>query len=127
MEARAFSVLQFQQKTASFIAYELTQFIDKRYHKITNTNKTDSNPVRSVESCRLDLRQWATRFEKNANRSYFEGHDGPDVVLHCHQFIHHFLTNEDKYYCVSSDENPVRITSKQFQERFLFVGGKHFN
>ena len=36
MEARTFSVLQCQQKTASFTAYDLAQFIDKRYHEITN-------------------------------------------------------------------------------------------
>ena len=58
VEARAFSVPQCQQKTASFTAYDLAQFIDKCYHQITNHNKTDSNLVRLVESCRLDLRIW---------------------------------------------------------------------
>ena len=72
MEARAFRVLQCQQKTASFTAYDLAQFIDKRYHKIANTNKIDSNPVRSVESCRLDLCKWGARFEKNTSRPYIE-------------------------------------------------------
>ena len=45
MEARAFSVLQCQQKTPSFTAYDFAQFIDKRYHEITNTNKIDPNSV----------------------------------------------------------------------------------
>ena len=78
VEARAFSVLQCQQKTASFTEYDIAQFIDKRYHEIANTNKIDSNSARSVESCRLDLRKWSARFEKNTNRPYFEGHNRPD-------------------------------------------------
>ena len=84
MEARAFSVLQCRQKIASFTAYDLEQFIDKRYHEINNTNKIDSDPLRSVEGCRLDLLKWSASFEKNTNRSYFEGHDRPDVVSHRH-------------------------------------------
>ena len=124
VEACAFSVLQCQQKTASFTAYDLAQFIDKRYHEIANTNKIDSNPARSVESCRLDLRKWGARFEKNTKRSYFEGHDRPDVVSHRHQFIHHFLTNEDKYYCVSSDENPVWINPKTVPGTILICKSK---
>ena len=112
METRTFSVLQSQPKTARFTAYNLEQFIDKRYHEITNANKIDSNPVRSADSCRLDLLKWGTRFGKNASRPCFEEHDRPDVVSHRHQFIHHFLADKDKYHRVDSDENPVWITPK---------------
>jgi hypothetical protein len=105
-EARAFAVLQCEQKAASFTAYDLAHFIDKRYYEINNINKTDSHLVRSVESCRLDLRHWGACFDTNTNRPYFEGHDRPDVVVHRHQFIHHFLTNKDSYYTVTAGENP---------------------
>ena len=77
-----------------------------------------------MESCRLDLRKWSARFEKNTNRPYFEGHDRPDVVSRRHQFMHHFLTNEDKYYRVSSDENPVWITRKTVPGTILICKSK---
>ena len=50
-EARAFAVIQCNQKAASFTAYELAQFIDKRYYEINEIQKNDSTLVRSVESC----------------------------------------------------------------------------
>ena len=78
-EARAFAVIQCNQKAASFTAYELAQFIDKQYYEINEIQKNDSKLVRSVESCRLDLRRWGTRFDSNSNRPYFEGHERSDA------------------------------------------------
>ena len=74
-EARAFAVIQCNQKAASFTAYELAQFIDKRYYEINEIQKNDSKLVRSVESCQLYLRRWGARFDTNSNRPYFEGHE----------------------------------------------------
>ena len=78
-EARAFAVIQCNQKAASFTAYELAQFIDKRYYEINEIQKNDSKLVRSVESCRLDLRRWGARFDTNSNHPYFEGHERSDA------------------------------------------------
>ncbi|CAF4434152.1 unnamed protein product, partial [Didymodactylos carnosus] len=111
-EARAFAVLQCEQKAASFTAIDLAQFVDKRYYEINDFRKTNSDLVRSVESCRLDLRRWGGRFEANSNRPYFEGHDRPDVVAHRHQFIDYFLTNEASYYTISPAEDPSWQTPK---------------
>ena len=104
-EAKAFTVSQCEQQVPSFTAHDLAHFIDKRYYEINNSNKTDSHLVRSVQSCRLDLRHWGAHFDTNTNRPYFEGHDRPDVVAHRHEFIHRFLDNKDSYYTVTAGEN----------------------
>ncbi|CAF4327610.1 unnamed protein product [Rotaria magnacalcarata] len=106
-EARAFAVIQCNQKAASFTPYELAQFIDKRYYEINDIQKTDTNLVRSIKSCRLDLRRWGARFDTNSNRPYFEGHDRPDVLEYRNKFIHYFLNNPVNYYTVSFDEHPT--------------------
>jgi hypothetical protein len=105
-EAKAFAVAQCQQKAPSFTAYDLALFIDKKFYEISNLNKSDDELVRSVRSCRLDLKRWGARYEANANRPFFEGHERVDVQAHRQQFIHHFLNNKDNYYIVSPGENP---------------------
>ncbi|CAF4933425.1 unnamed protein product, partial [Rotaria socialis] len=105
-EARAFAVIECNKKAASFTAYELAQFIDNRYYEINDIQKNDLKLVRSVESCRLDLRRWGAHFDINLNRPYFEGHERSDVREHREQFVRQFLTNEDSYYTVNSDEDP---------------------
>ncbi|CAF2041902.1 unnamed protein product [Rotaria magnacalcarata] len=105
-EARAFAVIQCNKKAASFTAYELAQFIDNRYYEINDIQKNDLKLVRSVECCRLDLRRWGAHFDINSNRPYFEGHERSDVREHREQFVRQFLTNQDSYYTVNSDEDP---------------------
>ena len=78
-EARVFTVIQCNQKAASFTAYGLAQFIDKRYYEINEIQKNDSKLVRSVESCQLYLRRWGARFYINSNRPDFEGHERSDA------------------------------------------------
>ncbi|CAM4873059.1 unnamed protein product [Rotaria socialis] len=119
VDAKAFAVLQCEQKAPSFTVYDLAQFIDKEYYEVNKINKVNSDLVRSVGSCRLDLRNWNARFENNTNRPYFEGHESSDVIAHREQFIHYLLTNEDKYYTVSSDENPVWQTPKSLVPTIL--------
>ncbi|CAF4609996.1 unnamed protein product, partial [Rotaria sp. Silwood2] len=111
-DARIFAVLECQKKAPSFKVYDLAQFIDKRFYEINNVIKTESNLVRSVQSCRLDLRCWGARFEAITNRPFFEGHERPDALAYRKQFIHYFLNNKDNYYQISSDENPCWITPK---------------
>ena len=100
------AIIQCNQKAATFTAYELSQFIDKQYYEINEIQKNDSKLVRSVESCRLDLRPWNAHFDTNSNRPYFEGYERSDAREHRDQFIHHFLNSEAIYYTVSFDENP---------------------
>ncbi|CAF3485177.1 unnamed protein product [Rotaria socialis] len=105
-EARTFAVIECNKKAASFTASELAQFIDNRYHEINDIQKNDLKLVRSVESCRVDLRRWGAHFDINSNRPYFEGHERSDVREHREPFVRQFLTNEDSYYTVNSDEDP---------------------
>lgn len=105
-EAKAFSVLQCQEKSASFTAMDLAHFIDRKYYEITSGNKTEADLVRSVESCRIDLRHWGARFESNSLRPYFEGHDRPDVLAHRSEFIRHFPNYKRNYYTITPGEDP---------------------
>ncbi|CAF5013534.1 unnamed protein product, partial [Rotaria sp. Silwood1] len=101
VEGKAFAVIQCNQKVASFTAYDLAQFIGKRFYEINDTNKSTSDLVRSVESCRL-------------SRSSRRGHTP--------SWIHpSFLTNKDHYYSVSPDEDPHFQVPTSSQKPFLSV------
>ena len=127
VEAKSFAVLQCQQKAASFTVSDLANFIDKRFHEINNVNKTDWHLIRSVESCRLDLRRWGARFESNTNRPYFEGHDRPDVLAHRHQFINHFLSNQTSYYTITENGDPQWITPAVSPRTIIICKTSNFN
>ena len=70
--------------------------------------KKDSNDslIRSVKSCRLDLRRWGARFGSNSQRPYFEGHERQDVVQHRTTLLQYFLPKKDSYYLLSEDMQP---------------------
>jgi hypothetical protein len=89
-DAIMFAIVQCNQKVASFTAFDLAQFIDKPYNEVNHIHQIESDLVRSVKSCRLDLRRWGARFDLNSTRPYFEGHERPDAVAHHEEFIHHF-------------------------------------
>ncbi|CAF5216881.1 unnamed protein product, partial [Rotaria magnacalcarata] len=60
---------------------DLALFIDTAYYEtIGITKDTDSELIRSVSSCRNDLRRWGATFKENGARPYFEGHERQDVV-----------------------------------------------
>lgn len=105
VDAKAYAVSECGQKAPSFTAYDLALFVDERYYEINSIHKTNSHLVRSVQSCRLDLKYWGARFDTNTNRPYFEGHDRSDVIAHRNEFLHHFLSNKNNYYTVSAGEN----------------------
>ena len=105
-DAKSFAVVQCGQKNAAFTVADLASYVDKRFYEINNMIKSDSCLVRSVESCRLDLRRWGACFENNTNRPYFEGHDRPDVLACRQEFLNHFLSNKDSYYTVTEDSDP---------------------
>ncbi|CAF3889700.1 unnamed protein product, partial [Rotaria sp. Silwood1] len=66
--------------------------------------------VRSERSCRLDLKKWGAKFEKNSQRPYFEGHERDDVVNNRNMFINYFLSRENHYYTLTDDETPSWIS-----------------
>lgn len=107
-DAKQYTVNRCSEKSADFTANDLAVFIDNKFYEITQTTKSGSSGlIRSVPSCRLDLRKWGARFEKNSQRPYFEGHDRPDVVEHRSQFMDYFLQRKDYYYTISDGENPA--------------------
>ena len=134
-EAKAFAIECCSRKSADFTAVDLANFVDKKFYELIQTTKASTVLVRSVESCRLDLRTWGAKFEPNSQRPYFEGHERPDVVTHREQFISHFLQRKDHYYTITNDDQPMwNIPTKkpcvlickfsffaQFNRKLIFV------
>ena len=66
--------MNLKKKTSEFKAVDLCNFIDAKFYEVTGLKKNINDPyVRSERSCRLDLRRWGAKFEKNTQRPYFEG------------------------------------------------------
>jgi hypothetical protein len=75
---------------------------------LTNITKDKNvNLIRSVQSCRLDLRRCGARFDSNSKRPYVEGHERTDVVHDRQNFVKYFLDRKDHYYTVYEGENPL--------------------
>ncbi|CAF1492275.1 unnamed protein product [Didymodactylos carnosus] len=114
VESRAFVVEEYSKKSSAFKTADLAAFIDQRYYEINSLKKTTDELIRSVEMCRLDkgekayfyMKRWGARNEENKNRSYFEGHERPDVVKHRNEFVQYFLMRKNNYYTLSDDEDP---------------------
>ena len=85
-----------------FLPVDLAKYLDKKFYEITQTSKINDVLVRSVESCRIDLRRWSVKFKPNSQCPYFEGHERQDVVKHREEFVSYLLTPEDRY-CTASD------------------------
>ena len=65
LEARQFVAKECSKKEESFTTETLAKFIDKRFYQLTGTNKTDSTFVRSIASCRLNLRRFRVKYSNN--------------------------------------------------------------
>ncbi|CAM4976508.1 unnamed protein product [Rotaria socialis] len=85
----------------------------KTCHKWTNilVNKdfdefTIDERVRSVESCRLDLRRFSVKFTANSSRPYFLRHERQDVVKHRQEFVKYFIEREQHFYTITNDAVP---------------------
>ncbi|CAF5000107.1 unnamed protein product, partial [Rotaria socialis] len=105
--AKDYAIQRCAAKAADFDAFELANFIDEKFYVLTAINKNpDDSLIRSVQSCRLDLRRWGARFEANSKRPYFEGHEREDVVEHRIKFLQHYLSRKDSYYLISEDAKP---------------------
>ena len=73
-EAKLFATNECQNKTSDFKAVDLGNFNDAKFYEVTALKKNINDPyVRSERSCRLDLKEWGAKFEKNTQKPYFEG------------------------------------------------------
>ncbi|CAF1656724.1 unnamed protein product [Rotaria magnacalcarata] len=133
ISAKQFTLERCSQKVASFTSMDLALFIGTAYYEtIGITKDTDSELIRSVSSCRNDLRWWGATFKENGARPYFEGHERQDVVESRKAFIDSFLSRKDSFYTVSDDPQLPgwQVPTKQnpsiilFHDESTFKSGK---
>ena len=101
---KAFVSESCSRKSADFTVVDLSNFVDMKFYQLTQKVKVSDVLVRSVESCRLDLRRWGAKFRQNSQRPYFEGHERSDVVAHRREFITHFLQRKGQYYTITDGD-----------------------
>ena len=106
LEAKQFIFEECSKKEATFTAETLARFIDNRFYELNNVQKVDQQFVRSVESCKLDLRRFGAKFRANSSRPYFLGHERQDVVKHRKEFVKYFIERENHFYTITNDAVP---------------------
>ncbi|CAF3718266.1 unnamed protein product [Rotaria socialis] len=106
LEAKQFVYRECSKTEATFTAKTLARFIDQRFYELNNLKKIDQQLVRSVESCRLDLRRFGVKFTANSSRPYFLGHEREDVVKHRQEFVKYFIEREQHFYTITNDAVP---------------------
>lgn len=106
VEARNFVVEECSKRESNFTAEALAKFIDDRYYVINELQKANDKLIRSIESCRLDLRRFGARFTSNKNRPYYIGHERDDVVKHRQEFCDFFVKHEKNLYSITEEETP---------------------
>ncbi|CAF3376878.1 unnamed protein product, partial [Rotaria sp. Silwood2] len=106
LEAKDFVFAECSKKESSFTAEKLAKFIDDRFYELTKLKKNTQQLVRSVESCKLDLRRFGAKYTANTGRPYFLGHERKDVVKHREQFIEYFTEHQDDFYTITNDTPP---------------------
>ncbi|CAF3198693.1 unnamed protein product [Rotaria socialis] len=106
LEAKQFVYQECSKTEAAFTVETLARFIDQRFYELNNLKKIDQQLVRSVESCRLDLRRFGVKFTANSSRPYFLGHEREDVVKHRQEFVKYFIEREQLFYTITNDAVP---------------------
>ncbi|CAF3387027.1 unnamed protein product [Rotaria socialis] len=106
LEAKQFVYQECSKTEAAFTVETLARFVDQRFDELNNLKKIDQQLVRSVESCRLDLRRFGVKFTANSSRSYFLGHEREDVVKHRQEFVKYFIEREQHFYTITNDAVP---------------------
>ncbi|CAF0813934.1 unnamed protein product [Didymodactylos carnosus] len=106
-----FAIEACARRAASFTVQELAEYIDFKYYELIGTKKTNTGLIRSAESVRLDMRKWGINYSANGNRSYYTGHERPDVIEHRKKIIDYFLAREKMYYRLTEDDDPQWITT----------------
>ena len=59
IEAKRFAMESCSRKSTDFTVKDLTNFIDAKFYELTQTSKLTDALVRTVESCRIDLRSFS--------------------------------------------------------------------
>ncbi|CAF1655109.1 unnamed protein product, partial [Adineta ricciae] len=119
-DAKAFVVEKCSQKSGEFKAMDLVQFINKQCCELNDIDEqVNGGYIRSERSCRLDLRRWRAKFEANAQRPYFEGHERNDDVKHRNEFINYFLKHKDFYHTITEGEAPAWNLPDKSPQRIL--------
>ncbi|CAF3692205.1 unnamed protein product [Rotaria socialis] len=118
--AKLYALEGCQRKAASFTSLELAQYVDKQYYDFTGEAKVTNDLIRSEKACRLDLRRWGCRFEKNTAKPYWAGDERSDVVEARKQFVQYFLTKKGSYYLISEGDNPDWIIPQNNPTILLF-------
>ncbi|CAF3626850.1 unnamed protein product [Rotaria socialis] len=106
MEAKDFALQECSKKEATFTAETLPKFIDERFYDLNNLKKAEDKLIRSIESCRLDLRRFGCKYTENKARPYFLGHEREDVVQHREQFVTYFMEHKDHFYTITEGKQP---------------------
>jgi hypothetical protein len=120
VDAKAFVAEKCSQKSGEFKAMDLVRFINEEYCELNDIDEqVGGGYIRSERSCQLDLRRWGAKFEANAQRSYFEGHERDDVVKHRNEFINYFLEHKDFYHTITDGETPAWSLPVKSPQRIL--------
>jgi hypothetical protein len=117
--ARHSAIEECLKREASFTIATLENFIDRRFYEINDLRKVDEKLVRSIDSCRLDLRSFGAKFMANKSRPYFLRHERDDVVKDQNEFVQYFFKQKPNYYSLSNDPSPQWVTTRH-QPAMLF-------
>ncbi|CAF1498729.1 unnamed protein product [Adineta ricciae] len=108
VDGKAFVAEQYSQKSGELKAIDLVRFVNEKYCELNGIDEqVNGGYIRSERSCQLDLRRWGAKFEANAQRPYFEGHERDDVVKHRNDFINYLLEHKDFYHTITDGEAPA--------------------
>ena len=61
--AGQFAVDGCNRKSVNFTVQELAKYVDEKSYTLTELTKSDDHFVRTIESCRLNLRKWERGFK----------------------------------------------------------------
>ncbi|CAF4211962.1 unnamed protein product [Rotaria magnacalcarata] len=101
----------------------LAKFIDERFYDLNNLKKAEDKLIRSIESCRLDLRLFGCKYTENKARPYFLGHEREDVVQHREQFVTYFMEHKDHFYTITEGEQSKWVKPTGHPIVLLFFKG----
>ena len=143
IEMKLYAIEGATRKNASFTSLELAGYLDDLYYELTGEVrrfysqlflvcswvfiffslpqvKATDQLIRPERLCRIDLRRYSCKFDKNSQKPYWFGHERPDVIEARNEFVKTFLTNKDHYYLVSDGNDPYWVVPKKTQ-RFYSV------
>ncbi|CAF4887447.1 unnamed protein product [Rotaria socialis] len=115
MEAKDFAFQECSKKEATFTAEKLAKFIDERFYDLNNLKKAEHKLIRSIESCRIDLRRFGYKYTENKARPYFLGHEREDVVQHREQFVTYLWNIKITFIQLQRDNNLSGLNQRVIQ------------